>query len=71
MRICSAIVETVGRFQARVTIHKNNDVRDASSMLALMTLAAVQGTELILSARGPESEEVLESLVELLAGRAK
>jgi len=40
---------------------------DASSVLDLMTLAATQGTELVISATGPESTEVLETLARLFA----
>ena len=43
-RPCSAIVNTVGRHQANVTIQKSSQAVDASSVLDLMTLAATQGS---------------------------
>jgi phosphocarrier protein HPr len=66
-RPCSAIVNTVGRHQANVTIQKSSQAVDASSVLDLMTLAATQGTELVISATGPEAAEALETLVRLFA----
>ena len=66
-RPCSAIVNTVGRYRANVTVQKANKVVDASSVLDLMTLAATQGTELVISATGPEAAEVLEALVRAFA----
>ena len=66
-RPCSTIVNAVGRHQANVTIQKGSQTVDASSVLDLMTLAATQGTELVISATGPEATEVLETLVRLFA----
>lgn len=66
-RPCSAIVNAFGRRQANVTIQKGSQVVDASSVLDLMTLAATQGTELVVSATGPEAAEVMEAIVRLFA----
>jgi len=59
---CSAIVNTVGRYDAKVTIHKQDQAVEATSVLALMALAATYGTELLLTATGREAEQVLEKL---------
>ena len=66
-RPCSAIVTAVGRYRANVTVQKGSQVVDASSVLDLMTLAATQGTELVISATGPEAAELMETLVRLFA----
>jgi len=39
----------------------------AASMLAVLSLGAEQGTEVVLAAEGPGSEEALDALAELLA----
>ena len=62
-----AIVNTVGRYQANVTVQKGSQAGDASSVLDMMSLAATQGTELVLSATGPDAVEVLETLDRLFA----
>lgn len=66
IRVCAAIVKAVGTYRAKVTIRKESQIVDAVSMFGLMLLAASQGTELILSARGPEAREALEAVAGLL-----
>lgn len=70
LRNCLAVVKAVQQHQAHVTIHGNGQVVDAASILGLMSLAAMSGTELTLSARGPAAGEVLETIAQLLAGEA-
>ena len=67
-RPCLAIVNTVKRYKAKVTVHKGSEAADASNIHALMSLAATQGTELVLSATGPDAESVGTTLVNLFAG---
>ena len=67
LRPCSAIVTIVGRHLANVMIQKGGQSADASSILDLVSLAATQGTELVLTATGPEAEESLEAMVGLFA----
>lgn len=50
-----------------VTIAKDGEPVDASSVLAVMTLGAAQGDEVTLSAEGDGAEEVLDRLAALLA----
>jgi phosphotransferase system HPr (HPr) family protein len=57
IRVCSAIVTAVGRYQADVTIQKDSQSADAASIFDLMLLAASQGTRLVLSVTGDEAEE--------------
>ena len=67
VRPCLAIVNTVRQFKAVVKIRNGKQADDATSMLQLMTLAAGQGTELTVSAKGPEAEQALDALTELFA----
>ena len=64
-RPCVAIVKTVSRHQANVTIQKGTQSVNAGSVIDLLSLAATQGTELVLSASGAEAEEALEAVVGL------
>jgi phosphocarrier protein HPr len=59
------IVKTVQKYDAQVTIHRNGQIVDAASILDLLSLGATQGTELVLSAKGRQAEEVLDALVHL------
>ena len=57
LRPCSAIVATVGRHLAKVTIQKGSQFADAASILDLLMLAAPQGTELLFERHRPRSGE--------------
>jgi len=67
VRPCSAIVNTVSRHNAEVTVQRNGHTASAASILDLMSLGATQGTELVLSAKGPDAEEALNALARLFA----
>jgi phosphotransferase system HPr (HPr) family protein len=69
LRPCSAIVTIVGRHLAKVMIQKGRQFADAASVLDLLSLAATQGTELVLTATGAEAEEVLEAVAGLFSCR--
>lgn len=53
------------QFAANIEIVKDGEPFDGKSILSLMTLAAEQGTELVLQARGPDAEAALNALAEL------
>ena len=59
------IVKTVRKFDAQVTIRKGNQRADATSILDLLSFGAGQGTQLLLSAKGPQAAEVLEALAQV------
>ena len=64
-RPAHALVQLASRFQAEIEIVKEGERVDGKSILSILTLAAVQGTQLILRARGPDAEAALDALVEL------
>jgi len=70
LRRCLAVVNALRRHQARVTIRTSCQVEDAASIMGLMSLAASQGTELILSATGPTAKEALEAVANVLTDNA-
>ena len=53
------------QFAAHIAIVKDGEQFNGKSILSLLTLAAEQGTELVLRADGPDAEEALEALAEL------
>ena len=59
------IVNTVRKYDAQVTIYRNGQSVDAANILDLLSLGAARGTKLVLSASGPQAEEVLDTLVQL------
>lgn len=64
-RPADLIVKTASRFQSQVEIIKEHERVDAKSILAIFTLAAVQGTQMVVEACGPDAEEALQALAEL------
>jgi phosphotransferase system HPr (HPr) family protein len=67
LRPADMLVKTVSRFSSQVVLRRPNDHEnfDCRSILSLMTVAAVQGTELILQADGDDCEEALAEVVKL------
>jgi phosphotransferase system HPr (HPr) family protein len=66
-RPSAAIAQAVQRFQAKVQIRNRNETVDARSILELLTLAAHQGDELTLMAKGPDADLALDAVVAELA----
>ncbi len=62
-----AIVKTVRRFRSKVRIRAGDQEADAREILEVMSLGVPCGTELILSAEGPDAESVLDVLAQLFA----
>ncbi len=67
MRPMSEFVQAAGKFQSSVTITKEGQVPvDGKSMFGLLGLAAEQGTVLYLEVTGPDAEQALQALLEVL-----
>jgi phosphocarrier protein HPr len=67
MRPITAFVEVAARFQSQVLVSKEPGQRiNGKSPLALLGLAAEQGTQLTLEISGPDEQAALDALVEFL-----
>jgi phosphotransferase system HPr (HPr) family protein len=64
-----AVVKTVRQSQSKVEVRTPRQTVDAGDILQLLGLGAVQGTELVLSATGPDAENVLDQLTDLFTNR--
>lgn len=67
VRPASLFAKVASRYNADVYVEKDGNVVSGKSILALMTLGAVCGTKLSLSAIGVQSTEVLDELVGLVS----
>lgn len=65
-RPADLIARTAGQFDAQVWIERSGERIDAKSILSVLTLAAGQGTELIVCASGPDAEQAVQAMVELI-----
>lgn len=68
-RAAARFVETASRFTAEVTVANGDESVSGKSILGLMMLAAGQGTQLSLTAHGPDAEPAIDALAELIAQR--
>jgi len=64
-RPADLIVKAANRFQSKVEIIKGHERVDAKSILAIFTLAALAGTELVVEADGPDAQDAVQALCEL------
>jgi phosphotransferase system HPr (HPr) family protein len=64
-RPADLIVKAANRFQSKVEIIKGHERVDAKSILAIFTLAALAGTELVVEADGPDAKDAVAALCEL------
>ena len=64
-RPADLIVKAANRFQSKVEIIKGHERVDAKSILAIFTLAALEGTELVVEADGPDAQDAVQALCEL------
>ena len=65
-RAAVKFVNTANRFSSTVRVVKDGDEIDGKSILGILTLAAVQGTEIILKVSGEDEDRALSALVGLI-----
>jgi phosphocarrier protein HPr len=66
-RPAEVFVKTASQYQSRIEVIKDGYRVDGKSILNILTLAAVQGTQLNLEATGPDAQAALQALSELFA----
>lgn len=68
VRPAGLFAKLASRYDCEIDVEKDGNVVSGKSIMALMTLEAVCGTVLKVTATGPDAEEALEDL-EALVGR--
>jgi phosphocarrier protein HPr len=68
-RASAKFVETVERFDARVTVRRDGMEVSGDSIMGLMMLGASYGTHIEVETSGEEAGEVADALKALVAGR--
>jgi phosphotransferase system HPr (HPr) family protein len=54
------------QFQSQVHVRRGSELVDAKSILNLLTLGAVQGTQLVIEADGSDAEQAVDQLADLV-----
>lgn len=62
-------VNLANRFTSAVKIEKDGNEIDGKSILGILTLAAIQGTEITLKISGKDEARALKALVTLIENR--
>ncbi len=65
-RPAAIFVQTAKQFSAKIIVKKGRKIVDGKSIMGLLTLAAHQGARIAIVADGPDAEQALEALVELV-----
>jgi phosphocarrier protein len=65
LRPLSQIVKLAQKFSSEVSIRKGDRTVDGKVMLDLLTLAAEQGSVLVLEARGADAAQAVEAITSL------
>ncbi|MBC7933275.1 MAG: HPr family phosphocarrier protein [Rubrivivax sp.] len=69
-RAAARLVRTASAFQSALRLERSDSSAsaDAKSILSVLMLAAARGTELLVSAEGPDEVAALEAVYALIAG---
>jgi phosphocarrier protein len=67
-RPCSMFVNLASRFRADVFVSRDGVEVNGKSIMGLMMLAAEPGAAIVVRAEGPDEEQALAALAELVEG---
>lgn len=65
-RPAALFVKTAGQFASDILVEKDGSIVSAKSIMGLLTLEGSKGAVLKVTATGPDAEEALEALDELV-----
>lgn len=68
-RAAAKLVHRASAFDSQVTLVKDGEEVDAKSILGILLLAAAQGSRVIVRTDGPDENEALAAVTELIAAR--
>lgn len=66
-RPAALFVKTVSQFQSDVTVEREGMTASGKSIMGLLTLEGYQGSVLKITANGPDADDALEAIGELIA----
>ncbi|HTK34386.1 MAG TPA: HPr family phosphocarrier protein [Caulobacteraceae bacterium] len=68
-RASAKFVKAASQFDAHVTVTRDGATVDAQSIMGLMMLGAGPGSVVEIAAEGPQAEDALDTLAQLIADR--
>lgn len=67
LRPADLIVRLAKKYESKIELTRENHRVNGRSITDLITLAAEQGTTLVIEAEGPDAQQAVEALAELFA----
>jgi phosphocarrier protein len=68
-RAAAKLIGVTGRFGCDIKISKDGKTVDAKSIMAIMMLAASQGTDLIIQTDGDDESAAMDAVIEIINNR--
>ena len=68
-RPAASLVKLASRFTSKIYLQKDGLEVNAKSIMGVMTLAAEQGSKVVIIADGKDEKEALKQLIELIKNR--
>src|SRR5215471_10197309 len=68
-RAAALLVQTVAKFEAEITIKKDDQTVNGKSILGLMMLAAGQGSAIEVAAQGADAQAALDAITALVEAK--
>lgn len=68
-RASRKLAELALAYEAQITVSREGESADATSLMDLMMLGAGLGSEIEVAAHGPQAEEALEAIARLVADK--
>ncbi len=68
-RPASLFVQTATKFDSDITVKKDDEVANGKSLMSMLVLSAACGSKLIITAKGPDAEQAVKALNELIDRR--
>ena len=68
-RPAAAFVKMANKFQAEITVTKDDDSVNGKSIMGLMTLAAAKGTRLVIETNGADAKGAADAIQSLIEGK--
>ncbi|HWR60804.1 MAG TPA: HPr family phosphocarrier protein [Clostridia bacterium] len=65
-RPASVFVNTAAKFKSELTLSKGEKLVNAKSILSVLGLGISKGTEITIAGDGPDEEQAVKTLVELI-----
>lgn len=68
-RPAALIVQAAGQYESSIFIEKDSEKINAKSIMGLLTMGAAYGSELVITADGPDEEDAVNALIDLFENR--